>query len=356
MFDDQSWYTAAIPVGLVRTCASGLSCSQSSPCGRDSPVWSGCRSQPITVREAGRPGRPPRARGRGVRTDEPHPGPRKTPACAGTSRCPGSGSTDRPEDPRVRGDESAEAGAGGVSRGRPPRARGREQLARRSGDRQGKTPACAGTSEAYGIPKQHIGEDPRVRGDELGQGVAVCGIPGRPPRARGREPSRTRRSINCRKTPACAGTSSPRDARTWTTPEEPLVRGDEVCPVDLRRRRAGRPPRARGRVLAADQAVDAVRKTPACAGTRTRALFDPTSPQEDPRVRGDEVIDPKLLQGKLGRPPRARGRDAEPRSQPPPTGKTPACAGTSGRPAGTVTVGGEDPRVRGNEALRPAVL
>src|SRR5690606_11050053 len=103
----------------------------------------------VPARTGGRKsGTPPRARGRLARVDLRGPGPRNTPACAGTTfpdRRIGAVNT---EHPRVRGDDALHVGRSGGVVGTPPRARGRRRAESARGRAHGNTPACAGTTAA----------------------------------------------------------------------------------------------------------------------------------------------------------------------------------------------------------------
>ena len=172
--------------------------------------------------------------------------------------------------------------------GRPPRVRGRRRIRRRRARRLRKTPACAGTTTPRWSRRPRRPEDPRVCGDDGQQQVAFRNLAGRPPRVRGRPgPARPDR-LPAGKTPACAGTTIDGCAR--------------------RRDHPGRPPRVRGRRrhgLTVDRVPG---KTPACAGTTPQHLRPVVDREEDPRVCGDDGTALAYLIATYGRPPRVRGR------------------------------------------------
>ena len=212
-----------------------------------------------------RQGSPPRARGRHERQIGQCP-PGLTPACAGTSEAIEFDLLTHGAHPRVRGDVQAGPSRGVADEGSPPRARGRRRMIPTPQSITGLTPACAGTSRTWTSTRPRPRAHPRVRGDVERRHEHGDRFRGSPPRARGRPESTSARKQRDGLTPACAGTSrlrqqgAPRGAH-------PRVRGDVPAePVDPRAE-LGSPPRARGRRR--PSRVRAVRRglTPACAGT-----------------------------------------------------------------------------------------
>src|SRR4051812_7492861 len=87
----------------------------------------------------------------------------------------------------------------------------------------------------------------RVRGDDAAWSARVSSENGGPPRARGRRWWRDAPAVLARRTPACAGTTTPDRCPGRRTGEDPRVRGDDACRMSSSETIAGGPPRARGR-------------------------------------------------------------------------------------------------------------
>ncbi len=218
---------------------------------------------------AGGGGGPPRARGRLGGEAEPDLGEGRTPACAGTTTPSRAGPRRPAEDPRVRGDDAAIPVEGKVSTGGPPRARGRRHRHPAQAGAHRRTPACAGTTPIRPWPPRWTPEDPRVRGDDWSPGSGASRSGGGPPRARGRPRPRAPEVVPPRRTPACAGTTACTAPTRCSRGEDPRVRGDDRARSQAASSVGGGPPRARGR-RRADEGAGPVRgRTPACAGTTT---------------------------------------------------------------------------------------
>ncbi len=234
-------------------------------------------------------GPPPRARGPHLHQPSGRDEAGTTPACAGTTR-----------------EEVAEQDALG-----------------------GTTPACAGTTPHPARYRQRRQDHPRVRGDHTTRLPLTRAPVGPPPRARGPLESSPRQGAVRGTTPACAGTTARDRKMPWARRDHPRVRGDHVrysiCPGCSR----GPPPRARGPPVPMRRRERAAGTTPACAGTTTRRQAPACRRRDHPRVRGDHR--PVLLspRSSSGPPPRARGPQLPEVLHVPGHGTTPACAGTT---------------------------
>ncbi len=130
-----------------------------------------------------------------------------------------------------------------------------------------RIPACAGTTQRRSSPRWTRTAHPRVRGDNDERGVAVSGLFGASPRARGQPLDSARRSREQRRIPACAGT-------TREVSDRPCEPG-------------GASPRARGQPRVLDGEGVRQRRIPACAGTTRGPCASCTRLAAHPRVRGD---------------------------------------------------------------------
>ena len=128
-------------------------------------------------------------------------------------------------------------------------------------------------------------------------------------------------------TPACAGKSLRCHLRSAVRWDHPRVCGEKWEEELSSRLEEGSPPRVRGK--GEDRKIALLRYgiTPACAGKRTGAEACGGCSWDHPRVCGEKFIHSSLRYGRLGSPPRVRGKDydsARIRCQ---LGITPACAG-----------------------------
>ncbi len=134
---------------------------------------------------------------------------------------------------------------------------------------------------------------------------------GTPPRARGRQGSAARRAVTVGSTPACAGKTLEQRAGGAEEREHPRVRGEDAMAEATRLPQTGAPPRARGRHRVPHAVVLGHGSTPACAGKTLMYVPRSSRKPEHPRVRGDDLPPPLLVERRTGPPPRARGRPGQ---------------------------------------------
>ena len=274
-------------VGLTPACAGTTSSSRSSRTRSGAHPRVRGDDDSLKLPHLVASGSPPRARGRHPTPEASAPGARLTPACAGTTSCPGSRPTFRAAHPRVRGDDSLRHTLALQREGSPPRARGRRGRRPHQARPQGLTPACAGTTPRCRGPGWSGWAHPRVRGDDHLAAPVRQAEPAHP-RVRGDDGPYTE--------VVSAGAGSPPRARG----RHGSARSCGSAP--------GSPPRARGRrdrLVARDADVGL---TPACAGTTRGAPRRRVRVAAHPRVRGDDSLGEVLLGVIGGSPPRARGR------------------------------------------------
>ena len=294
-------------------------------------------------------GKPPPARGRRLSRLAPRGQPGKTPACAGTTLRAQSTANHPVENPRLRGDDLTKTDDGPVSGGKPPPARGRPPRLGRCLPGRGKTPACAGTTTPTKAKTWSVVENPRLRGDDLNHACMTITEHGKPPPARGRRQATCERGECRRKTPACAGTTPSPRAGQPVTPENPRLRGDDGPLQGRPAGLEGKPPPARGRRPLRHPLRLLCGKTPACAGTTARTSKSSTRAAENPRLRGDDALQAATDAVAAGKPPPARGRRDGPGGWVDMGGKTPACAGTTLPPPSASSTTSENPRLRGDD-------
>ena len=294
-------------------------------------------------------GRPPRERGGRWAAGMMRMAGRKTPACAGRTSSRSYANLDMEEDPRVCGEDEHMLELRPDGTGRPPRVRGGRHGRSGGGDGGGKTPACAGRTTRQCRSVGRTWEDPRVCGEDCTDVSCSARSAGRPPRVRGGRPCTSSPRPPHRKTPACAGRTTLRSARSRSNWEDPRVCGEDEIRLRPSSARMGRPPRVRGGLTADGAAFMGDRKTPACAGRTTSfgQLLD--ARQEDPRVCGEDSSPRVLVCAHVGRPPRVRGGRHVAQHRRPRHGKTPACAGRTAPVSASQRANSEDPRVCGED-------
>ena len=134
--------------------------------------------------------------------------------------------------------------------GSPPRVRGLLVTGYIAPDSLRITPACAGTTHPRESSPRFHRDHPRVCGDYNGELLFVPSPSGSPPRVRGLPHTRARMGTSHGITPACAGTTWATRSRRPGTRDHPRVCGDYH--------------------VSAFAATSLPRITPACAGTTDR--------------------------------------------------------------------------------------
>ena len=213
--------------------------------------------------------------------------------------------------------------------GSPPRVRGTEYFAAVIASHIRITPACAG-NRGHGVRLFRAGGDhPRVCGEQLCllAGITVC--TGSPPRVRGTENRGFICLIYKRITPACAGNSDMSISRYCLRRDHPRVCGEQSSPFPYCTHGIGSPPRVRGTAFSFSLAAFDVRITPACAGNSPPRWAWSATPQDHPRVCGEQHGSLCCFPAIRGSPPRVRGTAAGILKFPLSRGITPACAGNS---------------------------
>ena len=216
--------------------------------------------------------------------------------------------------------------------GSPPHARGRRRLSRSRKPHWRITPACAGkTGDARHVGC--LGEDhPRMRGEDADSHVVESRIGGSPPHARGRlcvhtlfdgflgglvgspPHARGRRKypivshLSARITPACAGKTNGNTGQTRTCWDHPRMRGEDIVLADSKATKTGSPPHARGRHKPLQRPRNSLRITPACAGKTCSSACVLLRRWDHPRMRGEDASRPAEMPPVDGSPPHARGR------------------------------------------------
>ena len=231
--------------------------------------------------------------------------------------------------------------------GTSPRARGKLYANAAQNCVAGNIPACAGKTSAPHRPVWYKQEHPRVRGENQQHHWPPLWCNGTSPRARGKHQHVKVGLGPIRNIPACAGKTANHERFGKKDREHPRVRGENGFRRSTALPDGGTSPRARGKPTRNFVRVRFERNIPACAG-KTDCLWGLIgTPQEHPRVRGENRQPATAATVSAGTSPRARGKPAGYSPQHGRYRNIPACAGKTP----TVPNGGirrrEHPRVRG---------
>ena len=192
-------------------------------------------------------GSPPRMRGKAIGTGGHNRPPGITPAYAG-KRCERQGRVSTGRDhPRVCGEKCRPGDTTNSIKGSPPRMRGKVSERLMAARYARITPAYAGKRKIACVPSLHAKDHPRVCGEKLIALVASPAPRGSPPRMRGKETIRRRKTTCRRITPAYAGKSFQIFPAALPLGDHPRVCGEKCSDRWSFAHVAGSPPRMRGK-------------------------------------------------------------------------------------------------------------
>ena len=293
------------------------------------------------------PGSPPRVRGKlfELLSDKVLDG--ITPACAGKTAARVSNLRVSRDHPRVCGENQACPSSFRPRPGSPPRVRGKPALHQLPHARYGITPACAGKTSTFRSGKSALWDHPRVCGENESMAYWESYEEGSPPRVRGKQdrdaPVYTLTGI----TPACAGKTCNRDFGISWSKDHPRVCGENQRSAVSLPLKKGSPPRVRGKLPSALNRELAEGITPACAGKTIFSLHPLHCYRDHPRVCGENKSSSCPISGRLGSPPRVRGKPQRIHVSGEQYGITPACAGKTPSKSSCLPCAGDHPRVCG---------
>ena len=255
-----------------------------------------------------RPGSPPR--GRGKVTDKRLIDAMEgiTPAWAGKSPTYSGCVLLARDHPRVGGEKGVRKSAGFAAYGSPQHGRGKAVFGFTVLRYARITPAWAGKS-LLTIPKLTTARDhPRMGGEKRLRRQCARRSKGSPPRGRGKV--HHRRGAGCSRgiTPAWAGKSPHTSEGSVRCGDHPRVGGEKHKEESSVMELQGSPPRGRGKEYASSRWYHSGRITPAWAGKSGRCSGQHVREQDHPRVGGEKLMMRTLEAGRLGSPPRGRGK------------------------------------------------
>ena len=147
-----------------------------------------------------------------------------------------------------------------------------------------------------------------MRGEDFRITRTAASVTETPPHARGRLSDLPLRAIGLRNTPACAGKTFSRSARSFAFWKHPRMRGEDQLIHLGRLVVVETPPHARGRPSLYLTCPAAIGNTPACAGKTKPEKIDLFSEKKHPRMRGEDLTSVFLPSNNSETPPHARGR------------------------------------------------
>jgi len=274
-------------------------------------------------------GSPPPARGAHLGEGDGKGDGRITPACAGSTPLTVYRSRGAPDHPRLRGEHQLGVVGHGVGSGSPPPARGAPAAPEGGALPVRITPACAGSTRRRLRTVPARTDHPRLRGEHQRAGRAIGKPRGSPPPARGALRRRAGGLVDSRITPACAGSTGGKYVNPWPGSDHPRLRGEHIPSSPLLRCIAGSPPPARGAQLTRHLHQEAVRITPACAGSTSSVSSVMVRVPDHPRLRGEHTHGETSTRMRGGSPPPARGAHRVVDTEALVGRITPACAGST---------------------------
>ena len=201
-----------------------------------------------------------------------------------------------------------------------------KNLARALGD-AGITPAHAGKSDSGRHPAGAQRDHPRACGEKM-RSYSSCVISwGSPPRMRGKEVHGQLDPQDAGITPAHAGKRRRSRRITGSTWDHPRACGEKVEKRTKMLRFPGSPPRMRGKDHRRDQPHQQGGITPAHAGKSWYWRLISSAEGDHPRACGEKLKHDLVDSGKMGSPPRMRGKEIHATKALVIVGITPAHAG-----------------------------
>ena len=231
---------------------------------------------------------------------------RITPARAGTTQRNKTAQDEVWDHPRSRGNHPILRKTDGFMAGSPPLAREPLRVDRRDFEREGITPARAGTTSYQGRSKEAAEDHPRSRGNHQTMTTTQGEKVGSPPLAR--EPHISGGSSGRERgiTPARAGTTHSSRKQLVFGWDHPRSRGNHAPILALIRVAEGSPPLAREPPTTSPGRRPWSGITPARAGTTSFPHEGRRHRRDHPRSRGNHAISLNTAWAESGSPPLAR--------------------------------------------------
>ena len=152
------------------------------------------------------------------------------------------------------------------------------------------TPAHAGKTCFTENASAFVSDHLRACGENAASCVPFDGARGSPPRVRGKLSSYISLLRVHRITPACAGKTRRGHSARAPSADHPRVCGENTLGVPSHSGKLGSPPRVRGKLDPVHAVPRAVRITPACAGKTTSSRTTDIYSPDHPRVCGENYV------------------------------------------------------------------
>ena len=192
--------------------------------------------------------------------------------------------------------------------GSPPRMRGKRRFGQYASRATRITPADAGKTLRITIICSDVKDHPRGCGENNFVPPVMASMKGSPPRMRGKLKQTNGRLSMTRITPADAGKTRGYRPRRRPRQDHPRGCGENLSLIVPRARRAGSPPRMRGKPASICSVMPCLRITPADAG-KTGSVFSRHFDAGDhPRGCGENAKKYVFSGITPGSPPRMRGK------------------------------------------------
>ena len=229
--------------------------------------------------------------------------------------------------------------------------RGKPGVRRGHASHIGITPARAGKTQPARDRQQRIPDHPRACGENLTNFCSTMEENGSPPRVRGKQLPRSKRTHWIGITPARAGKTPHQAPWRSGTPDHPRACGENAYSCASAAPTLGSPPRVRGKLIRTIILARLLRITPARAGKTAAPVRGTTAERDHPRACGENLTNSASVTRWLGSPPRVRGK-------PPSLGKavndagiTPARAGKTSCVERSASVRRDHPRACGENSF-----
>ena len=169
------------------------------------------------------------------------------------------------------------------------------------------TPAYAGNTNALDALRDTYQVHPRIRGEYQENTPFHPLRHGSPPHTRGIHAHKTRKLFDVGFTPAYAGNTVPQEINGEKHGVHPRIRGEYRNITSRTSYIVGSPPHTRGIPLPRPKSAEFPRFTPAYAGNTHNHYIIGACIWVHPRIRGEYVSDPRLVDEGSGSPPHTRG-------------------------------------------------
>ncbi len=229
----------------------------------------------------------------------------------------------------MRGEHKNATPMDSFGEGSSPHARGTHVGRGAWSDQDGIIPACAGNTSPSQAKAWTPRDHPRMRGEHTPNPQSTPNSAGSSPHARG---TRLRKKSPKRSggiIPACAGNTCDFCLMLASRGDHPRMRGEHPPPVSSTTANSGSSPHARGTLRCHYSLASVSGIIPACAGnTPARSTFG-SAIWDHPRMRGEHAWSVFVLTTYPGSSPHARGTPAVASGSPASSGIIPACAGNT---------------------------